>query len=218
MNASIKKLTTLLSATAILGTMGMPVLASAEQGDFLVRGRLISVSPDEKSTIGVIGGEAKVGGEVTPELDFTYFVTDNIGMELILATTKHSVSANGTALGDLDLGSVWLLPPTLTMQYHFTDLGKFKPYVGAGLNYTMFYNAKSGPVADSVKYKNKFGFALQAGGDFEMANDMFFNIDVKKLFLKTDVTVDATTAAGAVVPANVTLNPWVFGIGIGKKF
>ncbi len=218
MSTSMKKLTALLSATAILGTTGMASIASAEQGDFLVRGRLISVSPDEKSTIGTIGGKATVSNEVTAELDFTYFIFDKVATELILATTKHNVGATGTTLGDLDLGSVWLLPPTLTMQYHFTELGRFKPYLGAGINYTMFYNAKSGPVADSVRYKDKFGYVLQAGTDIEMYDDMFLNFDIKKLYLKTNVTVDATTAAGAVVPANVKLNPWIIGIGVGKKF
>ena len=215
---SLTKLALALSTTAMIGSMAAPAFAQPEAGDLLVRGRVIYVTPDESSTIGTIGGSAQVGNEITPELDFTYFMSENVGVELILATTKHSVSAADTALGDLDLGSVWLLPPTLTLQYHFTDMGALKPYVGAGINYTMFYNSNEGPVADKVSYKNKFGFALQAGADYEIGENLYFNIDLKKLFLKTDVTVDATTAASAVVPANVKLNPWIFGVGFGKKF
>ena len=109
-----------------------------QAGDLLVRARAIYISPDESSTITPIGGKADFSNETVPELDFTYFFTDNIAAELILATAKHDAKAKGTTAGTFDAGSAWVLPPTLTLQYHFTNFDSFKPYIGAGINYTMY--------------------------------------------------------------------------------
>jgi outer membrane protein len=126
------------------------------------------------------------------------------------------VEAVGTDAGDIDLGSVWLLPPTLTGQYHFTG-GDFVPYLGAGVNLTLFYGVDEGPVADDVEYDTAVGFALQGGFDFMLNDKWFLNLDVKKLFLNTTATVNATTALGATVDADVDINPWIFGFGVGVK-
>lgn len=183
-------------------------------GDWLIRGRAIAVIPDESSTITVIGGTAKVDEAYMPELDFSYFFTDSIAAELILATTKHDVSAVGTALGDVDLGDVWLLPPTLTLQYHFAPKSALSPYVGAGLNLTLFYNsdAPGGTVTD-INYKNSVGPALQAGIDFQMNDEWLLNFDVKKIWLNTDVALN-----GGAITGDVDIDPWVIGIGFGTRF
>jgi outer membrane protein len=181
---------------------------------FRLRG--IVVSPDESADIEAIGGDADISTAVVPELDITYFFNENWSLELILATAKHDVEAVGTAAGDIDLGHVWLLPPTLTAQYHFTG-GDFVPYLGAGPNLTLFYGVDEGPTADSVDYDTSVGFAVQGGFDFMLNDKWFLNLDVKKLFLGTDATIDATTALGATVDAEVDINPWIFGFGVGVK-
>ncbi len=194
-----------------------------------VRVRGIGVVPDESAKVGIIGGDVAISNALVPELDFTYFFTQNIAVELILGTTKHEVNTIGSNLSaiggseaaNVDLGSVWLLPPTLTAQYHFTPCNSktFKPYIGAGINYTIFYNTDEGSVVRNVKYDNAFGFAAQAGFDLMFDDTFFLNVDVKKLFLKTDVTVDATNLAeGLSIPADVTINPWIIGLGVGMKF
>jgi len=185
-----------------------------------VRLRGVGVVPVESAKVGVIGGDVAISNALIPELDFTYFFTKNIAAELILGTTKHDVQAVNTAAGNVDLGSVYLLPPTLTAQYHFCaeKEGVFKPYIGAGLNYTLFYNVKSGAVAD-VKYDNALGYAAQVGFDLMIDDTYFINVDAKRLFLSTDVTVDASNLApGLTVPAEVDINPWLLGIGFGMKF
>lgn len=185
-----------------------------------VRLRGVGVVPTESASIGVIGGDVSISNQFIPELDFTYFFTKNIAVELILGTTKHNVQAVETAAGNVDLGSVWLLPPTLTAQYHFypTQDKVFKPYIGAGINYTIFYNVKSGDVAD-VKYDNALGYAAQLGFDLMLNEQFFINFDAKRLFLKTDVTVDASNLAPDLsIPAKVDINPWLLGIGLGYKF
>lgn len=205
-----------------MAVMGLANLAMAQDapadngGKWQFRLRGIVVSPDESADIEAIGGDVDISTSVVPEFDITYFFDDNWSMELILATTKHDVEAVGTDAGDIDLGSVWLLPPTLTGQYHFTG-GNFVPYVGAGLNLTLFYGVDEGPTADDIEYDTAVGFALQGGFDYMLNDKWFLNFDVKKLFLNTTATVDATTALGATVDADVDINPWIFGFGVGLK-
>lgn len=185
-----------------------------------VRLRGVGVVPNGHGSPEIIGGNVDIDNSFIPELDFTYFFTKNIAAELILGTTKHDVAVKGTAVGDLDLGSAWLLPPTLTVQYHFYPTEIFKPYVGAGVNYTIFYNEKSGDAA-GISYKNKFGYAFQVGFDLMLTDKFFINVDVKKIFLKTDVTVDASNLNGGAtldIPASVKIDPLLLGFGIGMKF
>ncbi|WP_298915102.1 OmpW family protein [uncultured Algimonas sp.] len=204
----------------MMGAAAMTVLpaANAAASDvddpWLVRVRAISVMPEEDGTIRPIGGTVDIGDQIVPELDISYFVSENIAFELILGVTNHDVNANATSVGDVDLGDVWLLPPTVTAQYHFNPRGGFRPYVGAGVNYTVFFGEDEGDVT-SIDYSNEFGFALQAGADIPINDTWFFNADVKKLWLSTDVKVDA---GGVAVEADADINPWIVGIGLGRRF
>ncbi|MER3376623.1 MAG: OmpW family outer membrane protein [Allomuricauda sp.] len=212
--------TALLAVVALMGMMNgimaQDSSSSNDGGPWQFRLRGIVVTPDESADIEAIGGDASISTAFVPEFDISYFFDENWSMELILATTKHDVEAVGTAAGDIDLGHVWLLPPTLTGQYHFTG-GDFVPYLGAGLNLTLFYGVDEGPVADDVDYDTAVGYALQGGFDFMLNDKWFLNLDVKKLFLNTDATVNATRALGATVVADVDINPWIFGFGVGVK-
>ena len=115
----------------------------------------------------VPGSDLSTSDTIVPELDITYFFTPNIAAELILGVTRNKVTGTGApATAGLDVGKAWLLPPTLTLQYHFTDFGAFKPYVGAGVNYTVFFDQSAGntPNAAGVvvtrsDLKNTFGAA-----------------------------------------------------------
>lgn len=191
----------LMTGTLVAATLFAGVVQAAA-GDWLVRARVISVQP-ASSSAPVAGVSA--ANKATLEVDFTRFLTNNVAVELILATTKHDISASGTALG-----SVGVLPPTLTAQYHFSPEATIKPYLGAGVNYTRFYSANLSP-GYGVE-SNSFGPALQAGVDFQIDKNLFINVDVKKLFIKTDVTYYGTYAT------TLTLNPVVFGVGMGMKF
>lgn len=164
-----------LSTVAML-VLSSPVLAADDfkAGDFMVRARILGVVADESGYISN-GTKPRVDNSVVPELDFSYFFTPNIAAELIAAVTPHDVE---TSLGT-NVGGAWLLPPTLTLQYHFTQLDSFKPYVGAGLNYTHFFSTDAG-VLKSVEYEDSFGGALQAGVDIPIRDNWYANIDVKK--------------------------------------
>jgi outer membrane protein len=196
--------------------------SAPEKTDYKWQMRLrgVGVIPHNRAEIGKIGGDIDVSNNFIPELDFTYFFTENLAAELILGTTRHTVAANNTAVGDLDLGSVYLLPPTLMVQYHHKFGNVFKPYVGAGVNYTIFYNEKSGD-AHGIKYDNKFGWGYQFGFDIDITEKFFINVDFKKLFLKTDVTVDASNLNGGQtldIPAKVKVDPMLIGFGVGMRF
>ncbi|MBA4207904.1 MAG: OmpW family protein [Parvibaculum sp.] len=177
-------------------------------GDIMVRARALWVVPDEDATVSAIGGNVNVSNDVIPEIDFTYFVTDNIALELIAGTSRHDVSS--TVAGSL--GKVSLLPPTLTLQYHFMPKEKLSPYLGAGVNYTIFYK-EDAPAGMTIDYDNSFGWALQAGVDYAVADRWYVNFDVKKIFLSTDVSIN-----GGAITADVDLDPWLIGVGIGYRF
>jgi outer membrane protein len=203
--------TSLLAAVAAIA---FTAPTFAEAGDWLVRGRLISVTPDESATITPIGGDVSIDASIVPELDISYFFTDNIAAELILGVTPHDVSAVGTAAGDIDLGDVWLLPPTLNVQWHFNPDGDVRPYVGAGVNFTHFFNDSlpSGGIATSIDYDDSFGFGFQAGVDFQVNETWFANVDVKSIDIDTDVLINGAIAA------EVSIDPVVFGVGFGRRF
>lgn len=191
---------------------------------FRLRG--LGVVANESATISAIGGDVSISDDLIPELDITYFFTKNIAAELILGTTKHDVhtvgsdlSPIGGGIANVDLGSVRLLPPTLLAQYHFYPNETVKPYIGAGINYTLFYDVDAGNTVKDVEYDNALGFAFQIGSDFFFTDNFFVNLDVKYILLKTDVTVDASNlAAGLSIPAEVEINPLLVGLGFGYRF
>ncbi|MBI3678718.1 MAG: OmpW family protein [Proteobacteria bacterium] len=201
------RLTSVLLAAIAASAFCAPVQAA--EGDWLLRARGIAVVPQESAKITPVGGSVNIDNSFVPEVDATYFTGDHWAFELIAATTEHSVRHTPTGL---DIGSVWLLPPTLTAQYHFNQDGEIRPYIGAGINYTIFYNVND-PAGLNVHYSNNFGWALQAGVDIPFGHDgYFFNLDVKKLFLSTNVNINS-----GFIKAKVDIDPWIIGAGVGLK-
>ena len=216
----------LLGATALNGARAAdlpstktdplaPVLSS--WSPWMIRGRALVVMPQEEANLRlggapVIGGKVDISNSVVPELDITYFFTKNIAAELILGVTPHNVKGAGSLAG-ARIGSAWLLPPTLMLQYHFTDLGAFKPYVGAGVNYTVFFNEKAKGGFTDFDLKDSFGVALQAGFDYMIDRHWGINVDVKKIFLEPKVKVNNGLVAG-----KVKIDPWLIAAGITYRF
>ena len=216
------KLTLLAAAAAI----GLPQAAQAKAGDVLVRARAILVAPQERSgsVLPTFPGEkVKVSDSWAPEVDFTYMATDHVGFELIAATTKHHASGKTGTTGSIGkLASTWVLPPTLTAQYHFNPEGHVRPYIGAGVNYTIFYSEKASSGLEAavgptkVNLKNSLGPAIQVGVDFDIGKNVFLNVDAKWIQIDTTARLD-TTALGTE-KVKVHLDPLVIGIGIGTRF
>lgn len=204
---------------------GLAAPANAAAGDTLIRVRGIIVAPNESS-----GGitptfpteQVKINNSGAPEVDFTYMASDNIGFELIAATTKHHATGTTGTTGTIGrLASTWVLPPTLTVQYHLAPEGKIRPYVGAGINYTIFYSEKPSAALETavgptkVSMKSSFGWAAQAGFDVDLNKKMFLNFDVKYIDIRTTARL-STTAIG-VQNVKINLNPLVFGVGLGFR-
>lgn len=186
-------------------------------GDLMVRFRVIGVIPETDGSISpAIGGHPDISSEVWPEVDFSYFLTRNLALEIIAASPQHDVHWRDSAAGSLDLGKVRLLPPTLTLQYHFLPDSDFSPYVGAGINYTWFYDRTGprSPLVTSVRYDDGVGAVLQAGVDYRLTGRWYFNFDVKQVFLNTTVTLNG----GSLATAKVNINPTIVGVGVGYRF
>lgn len=184
---------------------------------WMIRGRALFVIPQESAKLKlggapIVGGDVNISNSVVPELDISYFFTQNIAVELVLGVTPHNVKGAGTLAG-ARIGSAWLLPPTLMLQYHFTGLGAFKPYVGAGVNYTVFFNEKAKGGFTSFDLKNTFGLALQVGFDYMLNEHWGINFDVKKIFLEPKVKVN-----NGLISGKVKIDPWLIGTGITYRF
>ena len=215
-NLNLIKIFFIFCLLTFIGSTNNPVFSQESTsfksaGKWLVGLKVLNLDPDVDSTVS-IGGGAVVDDDTVPELDIRYFITDTIAIEAIFGTTEHKVSAKNTALGDVNLGTIKVLPPTFTLQYHFKTESKFKPYVGAGINYTFFYDGTPGQF-ESVKYKDEIGIALNIGFDFVLSDNNFFNIDIKKYDLPTDVNIN-----NGVATADVDLDPLAISIGYGWRF
>lgn len=216
MRKGFVKIATLVGCFLLLGMALSPCL-SADDSPWLFRARILGVFPDDSSSqITTIGGEADVGEAYTPDLDISYFFTDNFAVEFVfLAYARHDVKAKNTAVSDIDLGSLDLVPPTVTAQYHFTPENTFRPYVGAGFSFVLIPNEDPG-VATDVRYDDGvFGSTLQAGFDYFYDEHWCLNFDIKKVWVNVDVAVDAL---GTTVQTSVDVDPWLFGIGVGYHF
>ncbi len=193
---------------AVAGCVAVPAV-HAQQTPWLVRVRAVNLDSANKDSTGL---GLSINNKVLPELDISYFFTPAWATELVLTyPQKQTIRASGA-----DIGSLKHLPPTLTLQYHFADLGKFKPYLGAGVNYTRFSSVSFSPAVQAALSpslsRNSFGLSLQAGFDYEFMKNTYFNFDVKKVKIHTDVS-----SAGTQV-GTFKVDPWLIGIGIGRRF
>ncbi len=235
--ASLVGLATALAGTAPMAQAAdLPVYKKAPPpivepwNPWMLRVRALAVIPDASgSSVNVFGVPAlsspnsglSISDQVVPELDISYFFTRNIAAELILGVTKHHVTGTGS-LGGMDIGKSWLLPPTLTLQYHFTDFGPFKPYIGAGVNYTWFFSQTAanvpwnGLAVTQFHINNAFGAAVQVGFDYMLDRHWGLNVDMKKLFLQPNYS--ATVNGAIPVSGRANIDPWLVAGGVTYKF
>lgn len=190
-----------------------PAVSALSPWQIRVRG-LGVITNDEGKVNGVANSDLSYSDSVIPELDITYYFTDNWAVELVLGAASANVNAAGSVSSLGKVGDVWMLPPTLTLQYHFTNFGAFKPYIGAGVNYTFFFD-QSGDAVDTLDVDNTWGWALQAGFDYMIDEHWGVNFDVKKIFLEPDFTA---TLGSTVLTGKADLNPWLIGGGVTYRF
>jgi outer membrane protein len=193
-----------LLAAAVLASVLVPAAQaqSDDTGNWIVRGRALYLDPDNKDSTGL---DLSVNSKAFPELDISYFFSPNLALELVLTyPQKHDVRAGGTKIGTLKH-----LPPTLSLQYHFTGMG-FRPYVGAGVNYTRFSDIEL-PAGVTID-RNSMGLAGGVGVDVPLGGGWLFNADFKYVKIDTDV------AAGGTTLGSLKVDPFLFSLGFGKRF
>ncbi|ACL73610.1 outer membrane protein W [Thioalkalivibrio sulfidiphilus HL-EbGr7] len=211
------------AAAGCLALSAAPAMA-LDQGDMLVRFGPTWVMPNDDSGAVSANGTAIAGSGVEVDngvalgISFTYMMTPNLGVEVLAATPfSHDVKGKGSLQGEGTIATIKHLPPTVSLQYHFSDFGQWRPYVGAGINYTTFFDEKGkGNFAGAdVSLKDSWGWALQAGMDFDV-NDRWF-VGASAYYIAIDTT--ATIRAGAdTVKVDVDIDPWVLMVGGGLRF
>jgi len=184
-------------------------------GDFVLGFGAVGVLPTNGGNVSVIGGTPQASNAASPLLDGTYFFTPNIALNLIAATTRHQVEVRNSALGTVRLGSVWALPPTLTAQYHFLPNSRISPYVGVGLNVTMFYGygGNMTPPVSRVRLDPSIGVAPNIGVDYEIAPNWLLNLDAKWILMQPDVSVNS-----GFIRARADINPFVISGALRYRF
>jgi len=195
-------------AALTLGTIG--AAGTAQAGDFVVKLGIADVVP--KSDNGTLAGVLKtdIGNSVRPSITLEYMFTPNLGLEVLGAWPfRNDIKLNGLKMARVDV-----LPPTVSLQWHFLPKTAVSPFVGVGVNYTFMYNEKTkGPIANSkLDVENSWGFAAHAGVDFNFSKNWLMTLDARWIQMRNDVKVD-----GAKV-GKVKVDPMVWGIAVGYRF
>jgi len=206
-----------LVSTVIAGSL---VLTSAsvsalEKGDWLVRFGAVNVNPNDSSSgLTAVGSTATVGVDDNTQAfaNLSYMIRDNIALELLAATPfSHDIVGTGSLSSLGKVGETKQLPPTFSIQYHFKPKSNLRPYVGAGINYTVFFSEKATNTITSLKLDDSVGLAAQAGFDVNISKDWFFNADVRYINIET-------TAHTSLGTSEVKINPTVISLGVGTRF
>ncbi len=205
-------------AAAVAAGLALPAAAAGDS--WMVRVRALYLDPADKSdaipSLAVPSDAITVNDKWFPEVDVSYFFTKNIAAELVLTyPQRHTVTVQQSALGGaVDIGTFKHLPPTLTLQYHFAPDGNFRPYVGAGVNFTNIsdVNLEIPTVGRLNLDRTSFGAAFGAGFDYRLDRNLFLNVDVKKVYIGADVTLDGSKVS------EVSVDPVLFSLGLGWRF
>ncbi len=205
-------ISTLIAGSLVLTSTSV---TAVEKGDWLVRFGVANVNPNDSSTgLSLVGSTATVGVDGNSQVfaNLSYMIKENVALELLAATPfSHNIVGTGALSGLGKVGETKQLPPTFSIQYHFKPKASVRPYVGAGINYTIFFSEKATNTITSLKLDNSLGLAFQAGVDIDITKNWFFNADIRYINIETTATTDLGTA-------EVKINPIVISLGIGTRF
>lgn len=201
-------------AVALASSLFAGAAQAYDAGNMLFRIGAYGVFPESDNLNNVLGlGEnLEADDGYSLGFNFTYMVNPNIGIEVLAALPfKHDISVTG---GIGKVAEIKHLPPTISVQYHFMPQGTVHPYVGLGLNYTMFFSEKTTGALEgaSLKMEDSWGVAGQIGIDVDVAPNWFVNADVRYISIESDAKVNG------VGIGTVDINPWVVGLTVGTRF
>jgi len=220
-----------LKEVALIAAMAATFTAAPamayEAGDFIARAGAAGVFPTGESDdlAAVPGGKVEADDAWSLGLTFSYLFTDNIGVGVLAAWPfKHDIQPKGNlknVTGSDDIGEVTQLPPTVTLQWHFNTGSNFHPYVGAGVNYTYFWDEDTkgglGATGAELDVDDSWGLAAEAGLDYTFENDWLVSAQVWYISIEPDAEVKGG-ALNLNEDLEVEIDPWVFMLGVGKKF
>lgn len=193
-------------ALALLASvaLGAPALAQSA-GEMTLGFGLGFVNP--KSDNGTVaGGATEIDSNARPTVTFEYFIRDNLGVELLAALPfKHDINVGGSKVGVTKH-----LPPTLSLNYHFPTGGALTPFVGLGVNYTVFFEDRS-PLGD-LKIDNSLGLAAHVGMDYAISEKGAVRLDLRYIDIDSDVKLNG------VKVGSVEVDPLVAGVSYVMKF
>ena len=150
-------------------------------------------------------------------IEFSNPVTGNaisFPVETMFGIAEYNVQLDGSALGNVDVGTVKKLPTTVTLKYHFNQISEIIPYIGIGASYTVFFDEDVGRGINNIDYSNELGFVMQIGLDYKIAENTYLNVDVKKFIIDADMRMNN----GTINANSVDINPLMIGIGAGYRF
>lgn len=224
----------LFTASLLALAIAAPVAQAYQAGDIIVRAGAITVDPHESSgdiwvgalNTDVAGTKATLDSDTQLGLNFAYMLTSNLGLELLAATPfSHDVGVKGMPGGfaglNGKLGELKHLPPTLSLVYYPLDASSaFQPYVGAGINYTWFFDTKLSSAAEDKGFsgldmQDSWGLAAQVGMDYMLTDNIMLNAQVRYIDIETTGT---TNILGDKVKVDVDVDPFVYMVGLGYKF
>ncbi len=211
------KLVALLAATMLLWANDV---TAKEKGDWIIRAGASYIDPkSDNGSINELGVDVVVDSAAMLTFDGTYMLTNNLGIELLAALPfEHDVKIDdGT--NSAKVATVKHLPPTLSVVYHFNTQGKFQPYVGAGVNWTIFFDeSEKGLLNDldaSLSLENSLGLAGVFGIDIMLTDRMFLNGNIRYMDIESDAKITVPGPTTTVLKPTVKIDPWVYAINIG---
>lgn len=209
----------LLTALSLSGTAAFA--EGPPERPFFLKGGIAHVGFSESATVSmggsvVPGGDGRVKDNVSLSLEFGYYVTPDISVAVAAGLPPTTtVSGAGSLAAAGELGDVTYGPTVFSASYHFGEPGGIRPYLGAGISYTIIFDTKDRALSN-LQAKNAWGTALVAGIDVPLNERWGAFIDVKKIWTKSTATFDA--AGGGRDSAVLTLDPLVVSSGLSWRF
>lgn len=203
----MKKIVLPMIAAGAIGLINIPTAAAYQAGDMIARAGTHYVNPksDNNDTVGVDGAWGLTGS-------FEYFVAPNLAADLLVAVPfKHDITLNADGS---KVASTNDLPPVLSLVWYPAVAQTVHPYVGAGVNYTIFFNEKTKGALDGTKLKldSSVGVAALVGVSFDLNKSWSVVVDARYAKIGTKAKVDGNSVG------TVNIDPFVYGISVGYNF
>lgn len=228
----MRKQHTIIKSTLLASILIAGCSWAHQPGDIIIRAGLTTVVANDESGhvnvngVGDVGMAVEVNNNTQLGLNFVYLFDSHYAIEVLAATpfshdiTLTNTSDNALELGDAKLANTKQLPPTISVLYYFNSAGAVQPYIGAGLNYTVFFDEQfvSDREAQSfteLKLDDSFGVAVQAGFDYSINDNMLVNASLRYIDIDTEANFGVLDTTAKV---STEIDPWVFSLMLGYKF